>query len=204
MEAKLPRRERERLRHRQEILEAARKVLADRGLDGLTVDLVAREADFAVGSIYRHFRSKEELIEVMVNEFLEPIFEDMEAMPASGLPFRAQLEQMVRDVHTARVEALPLFQALMTLPGRMPSLHGPEGDRMRAIMRRYFTALDAVLVVGQAEGALPPGDRTTMRVALAGLMDMFSKWCLFGPTPPEGDVGPTVCRAFLEGFGARS
>lgn len=204
MESRLPRRERERLRHRQEILEAARKVVTDRGVDGLTVDLVAREAEFAVGSIYRHFRSKEELIEVLITEFAEPIFEEIEAIPATGAPFAEQLEELVRVVHEHRVESLPVFKAFLTLPGKLPSLDGEEGARMIGLLMRHFAALDAVLAVGQAEGALPPGDRMPMVVALWGLMDSFTKWALFGTAPLAGDPAELVCRAFLCGFGAKS
>lgn len=202
MDPKLPRRERERLRHRQEILEAARKVVSARGLEGLTVDLVAREAEFAVGSIYRHFRSKEELIEVLIGEFAEPLFEMIEALPATGLPFREQLERLVREVHEQRIEAMPLFKAFLAAPGNLPSFDGAEGDRMRAFMTRHFQALDAVLAVGQAEGVLVPGDRLPLVLALVGLMDSFTRWCVLGPAPLSGDVPALVCHAFLHGFGA--
>jgi AcrR family transcriptional regulator len=50
--AKRSRRERERLARRREILEAARKVFAARGYEGSTLDEVAREAEFAKGTLY--------------------------------------------------------------------------------------------------------------------------------------------------------
>jgi AcrR family transcriptional regulator len=203
MEARLPRRERERLRHRQEILEAARKVVAARGLEGLTVDLVAREAEFAVGSIYRHFRSKEELVEVLLTEFAEPMFEELEAMTGSGLPFREMLLHLVRTVHEQRVETLPLFKAYLAVPGNIPNPEGADGDRMRALVARYLGALDAVLVVGQAEGVLPAGDRGAMLVSLAGLMDAFTKFVCFHAATFPGDLPETVVGAFLNGFGAK-
>lgn len=199
MDTKLPRRERERLRHRQEILEAARKVIAVRGLEGLTVEQVAREAEFAVGSIYRHFRSKEEMIEVLLGEFAEPHFEEIEALPGSGLPFAEQLDRLVRSSYEHRVESLPLLKVFVGAPGNLPS---PDGERMRAFMMRHLRAFDGVLRVGQEEGALAPGDRAPMAVALTGLVESFSKWTMFGPSPLAEDVPALVCRAFLSGFGA--
>lgn len=38
------------------------------------MDEVARRAEFAVGSIYRHFASKEALIEAVVTDHLTPFF----------------------------------------------------------------------------------------------------------------------------------
>lgn len=201
--SKLPRRERERLRHRQEILDAARKILAVRGIGGLTVEQVAREAEFAVGSIYRHFRSKEELIEVLVGEMSEPLFEELEALPASGLPFEEMLGALVRIVHETHRENEPVVKALLTLPGNLPSLEGEVGDRMRAFHARYFAALDGVLRVGQEAGVLDAGDRLPMTIALSGLLASFNKWAIFGPGPATHDVPAFVCRIFLDGLRAR-
>lgn len=199
MDVRVPRRERERLRHRQEILEAARKVVAQRGIDGLTVEQVAREADFAVGSIYRHFRSKEELIEVVLGELMEPLFEHIEALPGSGAPFAEQLRELIGVVHAQRVEDFPLLQAMLWVPGAFPAIEG--GSRLHAAMVRFGAAVDAVVAVGQAEGVLEAGPRAPMVIALTGMMESFSKAEIFGFTPPGADSTNTICRAFLRGFG---
>jgi TetR/AcrR family transcriptional regulator len=68
----LSRRERERLRHRDEILQAARLIVAKKGIDGLTIEEIARKAEFAVGSIYRYFASKEDLLDVLLVELARP------------------------------------------------------------------------------------------------------------------------------------
>ncbi len=196
---KLPRRERERLRHRQEILDAARKIVAVRGVEGLTVEQVAREAEFAVGSIYRHFRSKEELIEVLVTDLLEPLLEELEALPASGLPFEAMLLALVRVVVDTHLENIPLVKAFLAAPGNMPSMEGESGARMLAFWRRYAAALDAVLRVGQDAGVLAPGDRLPMTLALAGLLQAFNKFALLDPSTAIPDAPTLICRLFLDG-----
>jgi AcrR family transcriptional regulator len=81
------RRERERDRHREEILDAALRVLSARGIDGLTIEGVAREAEFAVGSIYRHFSSKEEMVESLFVHLTQPLFSEVEALAAASDPF---------------------------------------------------------------------------------------------------------------------
>ncbi|MCP4230439.1 MAG: TetR family transcriptional regulator, partial [bacterium] len=49
-EKKLSRRERERLARRNDILAAARKVVAAKGYDRATLDEIAHEAEFAKGT----------------------------------------------------------------------------------------------------------------------------------------------------------
>lgn len=61
-EGPLSRRERERARHRQEIMDAAVRVFARRGYASATLDEVAQEAEFSKGTLYLHFASKEDLL----------------------------------------------------------------------------------------------------------------------------------------------
>src|SRR5215217_7526049 len=54
-------------RNRERILDAAREVFADRGLD-VTLDEIARHAGVGVGTAYRRFPNKDALIEAMMVE----------------------------------------------------------------------------------------------------------------------------------------
>lgn len=49
-------------RNRQLIIDAARELFAEEGID-VTLDDVARRAGVGVGTVYRRFASKEELID---------------------------------------------------------------------------------------------------------------------------------------------
>jgi AcrR family transcriptional regulator len=55
------RRERERQRRRQEILDAAKKVFSRRGFKGATMEDIASEAELSTGTLYLYFKSKDEL-----------------------------------------------------------------------------------------------------------------------------------------------
>ena len=67
----LSRRKRERLAHQNEIIEAAERVFVRKGFDLTTVDEIAREADFSVGTIYNFFKSKEKLCTAVINKIAE-------------------------------------------------------------------------------------------------------------------------------------
>jgi len=75
----LSRKERERLAHRLEMLEAAERVFIRKGFHATTVEEIAQEAEFAVGTIYNFFDSKEglyhEVIERFARDFVKA-FED--------------------------------------------------------------------------------------------------------------------------------
>lgn len=197
------RRERERLRHRAEILDAARKVVAARGLSGLTVEEVARQAEFAVGSIYRHFRSKDEMIELLVAHVAEPLCEEVEAIAASDAPFEEQLYETIRAVAEHFGEDLPLIQAFHAASGPIPAEGTEPGDRLRAMKVRCVDAVERVLGNGQRDGVLPAGERRELTVALIGLVSGFVRWSAFGSAGPLDARVPMICRLFLDGARAR-
>lgn len=59
-------------RNRERIMRAAGAVFADRGVDA-QIDDVARRAKVGVGTVYRHFPTKEALVEAVVAERFEEI-----------------------------------------------------------------------------------------------------------------------------------
>jgi predicted PurR-regulated permease PerM len=61
-------------RNRERILKAARAVFADQGIDA-QIDDVAKRAKVGVGTVYRHFPTKEQLLDAIVREHFEAIAE---------------------------------------------------------------------------------------------------------------------------------
>ena len=58
----LSRKQRERLRHRQEILDMALKLFSERGFHNVSMQQIAEASEFAVGTLYNFFQSKEMLL----------------------------------------------------------------------------------------------------------------------------------------------
>ena len=60
-EKKLTRREKEKLRQRQYILDAALELFAQKGYNNVSMNEIAEKSEFAVGTLYKFFCSKEEI-----------------------------------------------------------------------------------------------------------------------------------------------
>ena len=65
---KLPRREREKLRQRQEMLAAALDLFSEKGYHNVSMHQVAERAEFAIGTLYKFFQNKEDLYKALVLE----------------------------------------------------------------------------------------------------------------------------------------
>jgi TetR/AcrR family transcriptional regulator len=67
-EAKLPRRERTRRAQRQEMLAAALDLFSEKGYRNVSMQEIAEQAEFAIGTLYNFFRNKEELYKALIRE----------------------------------------------------------------------------------------------------------------------------------------
>ena len=63
---KLPRREREKLRQRQEILASAIELFSEKGYHNVSMHEIAEKAEFAIGTLYKFFRNKEDLYKALI------------------------------------------------------------------------------------------------------------------------------------------
>jgi AcrR family transcriptional regulator len=89
---KLPRREREKLRQRQEILATALDLFSQKGYHNVAMHEIAEQAEFAIGTLYKFFQNKEDLYKTLVLERCDD-FEDA---------FRRALEQSDDEVEKLR------------------------------------------------------------------------------------------------------
>ncbi len=62
------RKEREYLYHRKEILQTALKLFSERGFHNVSMHEIAKESEFAVGTLYKFFKNKEDLYRALVFE----------------------------------------------------------------------------------------------------------------------------------------
>jgi AcrR family transcriptional regulator len=58
---------------RERLKEAGLALFVEKGYEGASVDEIARRAKLAVGSFYQHFRSKRQLLLVLMDELLEKL-----------------------------------------------------------------------------------------------------------------------------------
>jgi AcrR family transcriptional regulator len=92
------------LRNRQRILDAAREAFTEHGEDA-QMDDIARRAGVGVGTLYRHFKTKDvlvgELLRLKLSEFAERVRrrfeEESDAWAAFEGGFREQVEVMASD-----------------------------------------------------------------------------------------------------------
>src|SRR5258708_19530827 len=106
---------------RAAILDGARTVFLREGFGQGSVDAVAVEAGVGKQTIYRHFRSKEALVEALVEAMCAP---EVVQPPPRSLPARERLRGLLLTfaAGVASLETVPLYPPVVPQPARIPRL----------------------------------------------------------------------------------
>ena len=93
---KIDRKVRERLTHRKEILLAAEKVFAAKGFFPTTMSQIALEAEFGTGTLYKYFKSKEDLYFTLIDEKTAEINDSVKAELFKRMSAVERIEKILR------------------------------------------------------------------------------------------------------------
>lgn len=181
----LPQQERSRLK-REALLRAGLQLFQEAGYEATTVEAVAQRAGVALGGFYQHFRSKRQLLLVLMDRLVQEIAEvDLRLEFGAGLDPRAILERLVRfslsldlgyaGVHRAWGEVI---------------IHDAE----LAARQREIEAWTAALAQGLMQGiALLPGARPDLDLHTLSWIITLLFWNVAArvaasPAPVEADA----------------
>jgi AcrR family transcriptional regulator len=173
-------------RNRRRLLEAAARVFAERGLDA-GVDEIAREAGVGIGTLYRRFPTKDDLIAAVLDDRFETIVAAIEEAAAADDPWAA-----LEAVMAAFAEAAVVHRALL----HNLAYSGCHAPLVQAAKERVLEQLDAVLARARADGAVRDDVTARDLLALSGMLSRLPPWQL----AQEPDVWRRYLGLMLDGL----
>lgn len=138
-------------RNRQRILKAASEVFTERGLE-VSLDEVARQAGVGVGTVYRRFRTKEDLVEALFVDRIDEIAALAEEATEAADPWSG-LACFMEQAATKLADDLGLRQMMMF------ATYG--GDRIWYARQRNAPLVTKLVERAQAAGQLRSDLRPT-------------------------------------------
>ena len=116
---------------RHEIMQAAEKLFTSRRFHEITLDDVAASAGVGKGTIYRHFRDKDDLFFRTATAGFDELCGLISRKVHGEAPFSEQLVDACEGISTFLDRRRPLFRMMQTEDGRptRPSLRSESGDR---------------------------------------------------------------------------
>jgi AcrR family transcriptional regulator len=132
-------------RNRERLVASARELLASEGVD-VSVDEITRHAGLGMGTLYRHFPTKEELVDAVLEDAFAELVELAEQAAAAEDAW-AGLTGFMEQALASHAANRGLKDVLATQE---------HGARRRAMRERIQPLLRKVVERAQAQGALRP------------------------------------------------
>jgi len=183
---KLSRKERERERHRLEMLEAAERVFVRKGYHTATVEEIAEEAEFAVGTLYNFFKGKDDLyarvVERIARDLMSLLEEQVLEEPDPDVAIATLIE--LRLTHFEEHRGL-IRVFLETSPASRldPARALPES--CADMYERYVEAVSAIFARGVRNGQFEDFDPLYLTLCLEGIINAFvAYWSRREPEEP--------------------
>lgn len=139
----------------RQIIDAARKVLAEKGFAGTTVNLVAAEAGVSRGLLHYHFKNKEAILAQVIRENMrasEALVADMLADAPSPEAFAARLIGGLRTLLREDPAFFHLFFEAWAVARQSPLV----ADELAALYGRFRRAIQDGLQDAMAADRLRP------------------------------------------------
>lgn len=159
------------------VLDAAAKIFRDNGYVGTTMRAIAAAADLKAGSIYYHFKSKDDLIAAMldmgISMVMQTVSESLERLGenASG---RERIECAINAHLTAIIAHGDYTLATRRVFGQVPETIREQNLRLRD---RYAIIWKDILETARSRGELrKDADVTLARLFILGALNWTAEW----------------------------
>jgi TetR/AcrR family transcriptional regulator len=151
---------------KEEILEVATRLFAERGYEGASMNDVAELVGMRKASLFYHFVTKDALYEAVVDRLIASLNEPLQAIYAGGGTFAERLDALTRTL-VDTLGARP-YAARLLLRETMdwgPVMRSKLADRILMVLE----AGAAWVKAGQSEGVFSQGDPKHVVITAIGM-----------------------------------
>src|SRR5882672_1796351 len=181
--------ERRRERTRQELLAAATRVLAEKGLDRTKVTDIAAAADVGVGTFYLHFPDKEALFDAVVEETVRRL---KATVDAARIKATGPVEKMRAGTTAFCRFAQENREVFKIVFGHAAAYE----DLIRRAQALFIADIERTIRDGIATGAFAPLPPALLAQAVVGMATQtIAWWTEHGSVPIETLIETTTTRA---------
>lgn len=146
------------------IFDSAIKVFSNSGYNGATMDIIAADAGVAKGTLYYHFKSKEEIFNFIIQEGMAAIKEKIESIAVKQGDILSKIKVLCRVQLGFVYESRDFFKVVMS------QLWGQESRQLelRESIKKYINYMQSYLEEAMKQGVVKKGDSYLMAYTLFG------------------------------------
>lgn len=185
-------------RRRNEVIDIAAQVFADRGYHATTIDDLVEASNLQRGGLYHYIGGKKDLLLSIHRRFLEPLLEDTRAINQADEPADVRLRQiaqaLMRTIDTYRAQVTVFLHEWRVIENE------PEWKEIRAGRREFEQMIEDALRDGQAAGLFRFGDLRLTVLAFLGMMNYTYQWFTRAGRATPDEIANYFCDIFLDGI----
>lgn len=151
---------------KRSIFESAIKVFSIYGYDGATMDEIAAEAGVAKGTLYYHFKSKEEIFRYIIEEGMKLISSRIEEVVKQESDSISKLKALCKVQLSLVYDNRNFFKVIMS------QLWGQELRQLqlRESIEQYIKDIEEYLEEAMKDGFIKNGDKSFMAYTIFGML----------------------------------
>jgi AcrR family transcriptional regulator len=167
---------------REQLLDVGRRLFAERGFEGTSVEEIAAKAGVSKPVVYEHFGGKEGLYAVVVDRETKNLLDRMTASLTSGVP-RELLEQAANALLEYIETSTDGFRILV----RDSPVAQPTGS-FASLMSDVASQVEHILAEAFSARGLPHKAAPMYAQMLVGMVAMTGQWWLDVRKPKRSEV----------------
>jgi AcrR family transcriptional regulator len=165
---------------RTTLLEQAERTVRERGVEALSLRELARDAGVSHGAPRRHFPDRQALLDALADAGFQRLGAELrEAVEAAGEDFQARLQATA----AAYIRFATGDAALLEL--MFAGKHHDASGSLEETAMQAFAVLFELILQGQAQGALEPGDPKRVGLVLFATIQGIAALVTGGIVGPE-------------------
>jgi AcrR family transcriptional regulator len=186
---------------RSDIITAAAQIFRQKGYQAASMQDIADAVHLQKASLYHHVESKQEILLTILNQALDLLIEDMQAVMASELPIEEKLRHAIR-AYVGRIAGEADLAAVLLLEYR--SLEPALRERHIRRRDRYEALWRDLIRQGIQSGRFRQVDEKITTFAVLGIQNWMITWFRQDGGNRASDLADSFTDLILQGLDPRA
>jgi len=150
---------------KRRLFEAAARLFAEKGFEKTTVDEIAEAAEVAKGTVYYHFKGKEELFLFLVEEGMAILMRRIAATLKNGMDCRVSLKKLIQ----VQLEFFAEYWDVCRIVLAEAWGTSTRQEKLQELLNEYYAIVGRIMEQGIRERVIRPQDKEVLCTALFGM-----------------------------------
>ncbi|MBZ9689723.1 TetR/AcrR family transcriptional regulator [Clostridium estertheticum] len=151
---------------KRDIFQSAVKVFSTNGYDGATMEEISTSAGVAKGTVYYHFKSKDEVFKYIITEGVSLLRQQIQNIIKGPGDYSYKLRQLSRDQLKLVYENRDLFKVIMSQAWGGKIRH----SELRELLKSYMEDIEKFLIKAMEDGTIKKGDASFLTYTYFGTL----------------------------------